>query len=81
MEKVLDPGKEGSILVHVGITNAEGGHNCHSYEIQAVGQMIMSGILPLMGSRGQEYRNCRIMAIDALVQLVRRFVGLFFWEG
>ena len=46
----------------------------------------MSGILPVMGSRGQGYRNCRRMAINTLVQQLCRgeevgFVGMFCWEG
>ena len=42
----------------------------------------MSGILPVMGSRGQGCRNCRGMAINTLVQQLCReeevgFVGMF----
>ena len=33
-----------------------------------VEQIIMSGILLVMGSRGQGYRNCRRMTINTLVQ-------------
>ena len=31
-----------------------------------VEQIILSGMLPVMGSRGQGYRNCRRMAINTL---------------
>ena len=33
-----------------------------------VKHIIISGILPLMGSRGQGYQNCRRTAINTLVQ-------------
>ena len=51
-----------------------------------VEQIIMSGILPLMGSKGQGYRNCQRKAINTLVQQLCReeevgFVGMFCWEG
>ena len=35
-----------------------------------VGQVVLSGILPIMGGRGEEYRNCRRMAINTQVQKV-----------
>ena len=46
----------------------------------------MSGILPVMGRRGQGYKNCRRMAINTLVQQLCReeevgFVGMFCWGG
>ena len=36
-----------------------------------VKQIILSEILPVMGSRGQGYRNCRRMAINTLFQQLR----------
>ena len=33
-----------------------------------VGRIILSGILPVMGNRGQVYRNCRRMTINTQVQ-------------
>ncbi|MEG7523611.1 MAG: hypothetical protein M3H12_10985, partial [Chromatiales bacterium] len=33
-----------------------------------VGQIILSGILPVMRGRGQTYRNCKRMAINAQVE-------------
>ena len=46
----------------------------------------MSGILPVMGRRGQGYKHCRRMAINTLVQKICReeevvFVGMFCWGG
>ena len=51
-----------------------------------VEQVILSGILPVMGRRGHKYRNCRGMAINMLVQKLCKeeevgFMGKFFWEG
>ena len=51
-----------------------------------VEQVILSGILPVMGSRGQGYKNCWRMAINTLVQQLCReeevgFVGMFCWGG
>ena len=37
-----------------------------------VEQVILSGILPVMGRRGHKYRNCRGMAINMLVQKLCR---------
>ena len=37
-----------------------------------VEQVILSGILPVMGRRGHKYRNCRDMAINMLVQKLCR---------
>ena len=50
-----------------------------------VEQIILSGILPVMGSRGQGCRNCQRMAINMSVQQLCReevgFVGMVCWEG
>ena len=47
-------------------------------------QVILSGILPVIGRRGDRYRNCRVMAIN-MQKLCREeevgFVGKFGWEG
>ena len=32
-----------------------------------VGQIVLSGILPIMGGSGEEHRNCRKMAINTQV--------------
>ena len=78
IEQVMGAGKGGSILVHVGTNNAdrEGTtaivkkyHNLLKRTKQArVGQIILSGILPVIGCRKQGYRNSRRMAINRLVQ-------------
>ena len=71
-------GKGGTILVHVGTNNAdkEGTtaivkkyRDLLKRTKQArVGQIILSGILPVIGSRNQGYRNSRRMSINSLVQ-------------
>ena len=38
----------------------------------------MSGILPIMGGRGEEYRNCRRMTINTQVQKVCMEEGVGF---
>ena len=96
MEKFAGPGKGGSILEHIGANSVdrEGTTAIVRKYRQLVGrakqtqveQIIMSGILPLMGSRGQGYRNCRRMAINTIDQQLCReeaagFVGMFCWEG
>ena len=78
VEQVMDSGKGGSILVHVAKNNAdrEGTtatvkkyRNILKRTHQArVGQIIMSGILPVIDGRNQGYRNSRRMVIKRLVQ-------------
>ena len=43
-----------------------------------VEQISLSGILLVMERRGQRYRNCRRMAINMLVQQLRREVEVGF---
>ena len=43
-----------------------------------VGQIVSSGILPIMGGRGEEYRNCRRMEINTQVQKVCMKEGVGF---
>ena len=43
-----------------------------------VGQIVLSGILPIMGGRGEEYRNCRRMVINTQVQKVCMEEGVGF---
>ena len=88
----MGPGKGGSCLVHVGNNNTEREgttaivRKCRQLVVRAkqtrVEQIIMSGILPVMGSRGQGFRNCWRMAINTLIQQLCREeeVGLVdFW--
>ena len=58
----------GAVLVHVGTNNAEkegtsaivGMYRSliKTLKEARVGQIVLSGILPIMGGRGEEYRNC-----------------------
>ena len=88
VEKVLGHGKGGSILVHVGTNNAdrEGTSGIVQKYRQLVKklkktrveQIILSGILPVMGGRGPTYRNCKRMAINALVEQMCKEEGVGF---
>ena len=71
-------GHGGSILVHVDTNNPEKEEGttaiiekyrklvCTLKGVR-VGQIVLSGILPIMGSRGKYYKNCRSMAINTLL--------------
>ena len=71
--QVMGGGTGGAVLVHVGTNNAEKvGTSAiivmyrrliKTCKEARVGQIILSGILPIMGGSGEEYRNCRRMAI------------------
>ena len=75
-------GKGGSVLVHVGTNNVEREGTTaivrkyrqlvRTLKQTRVEQVILSGILPVMGRRGHKYRNCRGMAINMLVQKLCR---------
>ena len=80
-ERVKDTvgsGKGGSVLVHVGTNNVERAivrkyrQLVRTLKQTRVEQVILSGILPVMGRRGHKYRNCRGMAINMLVQKLCR---------
>ena len=98
VKNIVGSGKGGSVLVHVGTNNVEREGTIaivrkyrqlvRTIKQTRVEQVILSGILPVMGRRGHKYRNCRGMAINMLVQKLCReeevgFVDLwfFFWEG
>ena len=94
VKQIMGCGKGGSILVHAGTNNVEGTTAIVSKHRQLVRtpkqtlveQIILSGVSPVMGSRGHGYRNCRRMTVNLLVQQLRRegeagFVGMFCWEG
>ena len=49
----------GAVLVHVGMSHES-----------RIGQIVLSRMLPVMGGRGEVYRNCRRMAINIKVQKV-----------
>ena len=96
VKNIVGSGKGGSVLVHVGTNNvAREGTTAiirkyrqlvRTLKQTRVEQVILSGILPVMGRRGHKYRNCRGMAINMLVQKLCReeevgFMGKFCWEG
>ena len=43
-----------------------------------LGQIVLSGILPIMGGRGEEYSNCRRMTINTPLQKVCMEEGVDF---
>ena len=86
VENIVGSGKGGSVLVHIGTNNVEREGTTaivrkyrqlvRTLKQTRVEQVILSGILPVMGRRGHKYRNCRGMAINMLVQkLCREEVG------
>ena len=96
VENIVGSGKGGSVLVHVGTNNVERvgttaivrkyRNLVRTLKQTWVEQVIMSGILPVIGRRGHRYRNCRWMAINMLVEKLCReeevgFVGKFYWKG
>ena len=96
VKNIIGSGKGGSDLVHVGTNNVDREGTTaiarkyrqlvRTLKQTRVEQVILSGILPVMGRRGHKYRNCRGMAINMLVQKLCReeevgFMGKFCWEG
>ena len=78
VEKIMGRGNGGTILVHVGTNNADKEGTTAIVEkyrdllkktMQArVGQIIISGILPVFGNRIQGYRNSKRMAVNGMVE-------------
>ena len=96
VENIVGSGKIGSVLVHVGRNNVEREGTTaivrkyrnlvRTLKQTRVEQVILSGILPVIGRRGHRYRNFRGMAINILVEKLCReeevgFVGKFYWKG
>ena len=91
VENIVGSGKGGSVLIHVereGKTAIVRKYRqlVRTLKQTRVEQVILSGILPVIGRRGHKYRNCRGMAINMLVQKLCReeevgFMGKFCWEG
>ena len=96
LETIMGRGNGGSILVHMGTNNAdkegktailEKYRNLLKKTKQArIGQIILSGILPVFGNRIQGYRNSKWMAVNGMVKrlcmeeevgciIIRGFVG------
>ena len=82
VKNIVGSGKGGSVLVHVGTNNVEREGTTaivkkyrqlvRTLKQTRVEQVILSGILPVMGRWGHKYRNCRGMAINMLVQRLCR---------
>ena len=82
VKNIVGSGKGGSVLVHVGTNNVEREGTTaivrkyrqlvRTLKQTRVEQVILSGILPVMGRRGHKYRNCRGLAINMLVQKLCR---------
>ena len=78
VKNIVGSGKGGSVLVHVWTNNVEREGTTaivrkyrqlvRTLKQTRVEQVILLGILPVMGRRGHKYRNCRGMAINMLVQ-------------
>ena len=78
----------GAVLAHVGTNNAEKeetsaivgkyGRLIKTLKEARVGQIVLSGILPVTGGRGEEYRKCRRMTINTQVQKVYMEEGVGF---
>ena len=86
--QVMGGGTGGAALVHEGTNNAEkegtssivGKYRSliKTLKEARVRQIVLSWILPIMGGRGEEYRNCRRMAINTQVQKVCMEEGVGF---
>ena len=82
VENIVGSGKGGSVLVHVGTNDVEREGTTaivrkyrnlvRTLKQTRVEQIILSGILPVIGRRGHRYRNCRGMAINLLVEKLCR---------
>ena len=81
VENIVGSGKGGCVLVHVLTNNVEREGSTtivrkYMNLVRALKQtrveVILSGILPIIGRRGHRYRNCRGMAINMLVEKLCR---------
>ena len=78
VERIMGRGKGGTILVHVGTNNADKEGTTAIVEKYRellkktkharVGQIIISGILPVFGNRIDGYRNSKRMAINGMTK-------------
>ena len=85
---VLPIPKGGSILVHVGMNNTDRDGTTRTEKRYRelvetlmktrVKQIILSGILPVMRGRGATFRNCKRMAINALLEQMCEEEGVGF---
>ena len=95
VENIVGSGKGRSVLVNVGTNNIEREGTTaivrkyrqlvRTLKQTRVEQVILSGILPVIGRRGQIYRNCREWQCMLVQKLCREeevgFFGKFCWEG
>ena len=92
VEKIMGRGKGGTILVHIGTNKADKEGTTATVDKYSkllkktkearVGQIILSGILPVFGNRIDGYRNSKRMAINGMVKRLCReedvgYVDLF----
>ena len=78
VEKIVGRGKGGTILVHVGTNNTDKEGTTaivdkyrkllKKTKQARLGQIILSGILPVCGNRIQGYRNSKRMAVNGMVE-------------
>ena len=78
VEKIMGRGKGGTILVHIGTNNADKEGTTAIVDKYSkllkktkearVGQIILSGILPVFGNSIDGYRNSKRMAINGMVK-------------
>ena len=57
VDQIMGRGNGGAILVHIGTNNAT-----------VVGQILLSGIIPVFGNRIQGYRNSKTMTVKWMVE-------------
>ena len=89
VENIVGSDKGGSVLVHVGTNNVEREGTTaivrkyrkfvRTLKQTRVEQVILSGILPVIGRRGHRYRNSSGIAINMLVQNLCRKRKLDLW--
>ena len=82
VENIVGSGKGESILVHVGTHNVKRvgtttivrkySNLVRTLKQTRDEQVILSGILPVIGRRGHRYLNCRGLAINMLVEKLCR---------
>ena len=87
VENIVGSGKGGSVLVHVETNKVEREGTTaivrkyrnlvRTLKQTRIEQVILSGILPVIGRRGHIYRNCRGMAINMLVEKRKRKLVLW----
>ena len=85
---VMGSGTGIAVIVHVGTNKAEKEGTSaivgkywrliKTLKVARVGQIVLSGILPIMGGRCEEYKNCRRMAINTQVPKVCMEEGVGF---